>query len=372
MHACRLTAADIKSRLLKIGLTFPRELTLTITSICNLHCRHCLPESGPDTAHNSHIPFEDLHNVINRWHDIGLTEICITGGEPLLHPEWQKILSCCCSKPGIAKVKLQSNGTLIDKKITKILLQREYQKVSLYISLDGYSSKEHDRIRGEGNFTKTLERLRSLQEAGLSERTTLFFTETASNFEQLPQLLQLCEDFNISGLISNTLIRGGRAADGNGVEMPSPQQYTNLIQLYEQSSEFRKLYNRKGNISAIEWYRHRNMRSTTDTCSCMATPYINAQGRLYPCTLLPLPWLAIDEIWTKSFLDILDELEKKWAQLHSLSKKRPAWIAECRNCIGRDHCQSGCLGRSFPHTGDFLLPEDRCLHRKAVYRYKNS
>jgi len=99
----------------------------------------------------------------------------------------------------------------------------------------------------------------------------------------------------------------------------------------------------------------------------MATPYIDAYGKLYPCTLLPIPWLAIDNVWTESLPEVMIEIEQKWSQLHILSKKRPDWIAECRTCIGRKHCQSGCLGRSLPAIDDFLQPEDRCLHRKAVY-----
>lgn len=359
---------DIKQRLQQIGLTFPRELTLTITSRCNLRCRHCWPESGPDVV-NAHVPFESLSHVIQQWHDAGLRQICITGGEPLVHPQWQEILSDCCSKPGIKEVRLQTNGTLFSSKVVDLLTRSGYHKVTLHISLDGCGPEGHDTIRGKGSFVKTLAALQLLHQAGLSHRTTIYFTETAENFDQLPQALRLVDDFNFSCLISNTLISGGRAANDSNLHMPTPEQYLELIQLYEHDQEFRKLYNRRGNIAAIEWYRHRDIRGASDTCSCMATPYINAQGQLYPCTLLPIPWLAIDNVWTKSFLHLMDEIEQKWAQLHNLSQKRPEWISKCQSCSGRDHCQGGCLGRSLSTMSDFLQPEDRCLHRRAVYNW---
>lgn len=360
-------AAGMRERLAKIGLTFPRELTLTITSLCNLNCCHCWPECGPDNR-NFHVPLDDLYRVIQLFHDAGLKQICLTGGEPFLHPGWQRILDDCCCRQGITAVKIQTNGTLVSDKIVTLLQQEKYRKVSLQISLDGWA-EEHDAIRGEGSFFKTFAALALLQEKGMAKRTFIAFTETAANFSQLPKTLQLVDELGLAGLTSNTLVSAGRAERNTSLQMPTPKQYTELIELYENDAEFKELYGRSGNIAAIEWYRNRGKKGSHDTCSCVATPYIDSKGVLYPCTLLPVPYLAINNVWSKTLQEIENEIEIKWAQLHNLSEKRPQWISECQSCIGRNHCQSGCLGRSFPMNGDFFKREDRCEHRKAVYSW---
>lgn len=359
---------SMRERLEKIGLSSPEELTLTITSLCNLHCRHCWPDSGPDKK-NNHVPLESILRVVDLWYRAGLSRICITGGEPFLHPGWQQIIEYCCDLESITAVKVQTNGILLSEEIIGVLAQPRFQKVFLQISIDG-EQNEHDSIRGPGSFQKTFATLERLNVAGVSSRTAISFTETEQNFEQLPAILQQIDALGISGLTSNTLVDGGRAKDDLTLKMPTPEQYIDLLTLYETDVAFRELYERRGNIAAIEWFKSRDEVTTVDTCSCMATPYINGRGQLFPCALLPVPYLAIDDVWEKSMEDILFEVERKWAQLHALSEKRSLWIAECRSCFGRAHCQSGCLGRSFPLIGDFFQREDRCLHRKAVYGWK--
>jgi MoaA/NifB/PqqE/SkfB family radical SAM enzyme len=143
------TAEEIVRRLRRIGLNPPEELTLTITSRCNLLCRHCWPESGPQNR-NGHVPLQHLHHAVTTWHDAGVKRLCLTGGEPLLHPNWQEILEFCCDKPGIITVRVQTNGTLITPEIIALFTRRKYRKITLQLSLDGSRPIQHDRIRGHG------------------------------------------------------------------------------------------------------------------------------------------------------------------------------------------------------------------------------
>lgn len=360
---------SFKDSLASTSLTPPKELTLSITPQCNLTCEHCWPECSPN-GKSSPVPVEYLRHVISQWHDAGLTAVCLTGGEPFTHPHWQEVLLSCCQLPGFESVTLQTNGTLFNEETINLLLQPEYQKTFLQISLDGSRPETHDRIRGIGSFSRTISGLQLLSERGLASRTTIAFTETAENFTQLPELLQLAAHLGVTRLISGTLIMGGRAERNDHLMVPTPKQYTDLIATFENDEEFKSLYLQKGVISAIEWYRNRNKPGNPGNCSCIASPYITAEGRLYPCTLLPLEQFAIDENWTRPLHSILAEIQQRWPQLNDLSRKRPSTIPECQSCDGRDHCQSGCLGRSLPQTGDFFLPEDRCLHRKSVYAWK--
>lgn len=350
------------------GLVPPEELTLTITPRCNLSCHHCWPECGPAPA-GKPVPLENLLRLIGEWLNAGLANICISGGEPLTHPHWFEIIQFCCRQERFKSVRLQTNGTLFTREIVQSLLHPELNKLTFQISLDGSIPQTHDRLRGTGNFARTCQGLGLLQEMGLTQRSIIAFTETSENIEQLPELLRLIEQLDIGQLLSGTLIMAGRAARNYKFTLPTPGQYINILSQYEKDAEFRRLYRKRAKISAIEWYLHRQETTEKSHCSCMATPYISAEGYLYPCTLLQVEDFAISGVWNRTLTSVVGEIQDRWTELPEIHKARPQRIQKCRDCIGRHHCGSGCLGRSNTESRDFFQVEDRCKLRQAVYTW---
>ena len=96
------------------------ELDLHITNRCNLRCRHCVYKSGdlemPD------FPYAALKWLANYLQKLGIKEIHITGGEPLLHPDLFSIIQFL-SVNGFT-VKMQSNGLLINLSTAVLLLKQ--------------------------------------------------------------------------------------------------------------------------------------------------------------------------------------------------------------------------------------------------------
>ena len=82
------------------------------TNRCNLSCRHCWPDSGPD-QNAPVVPKEQVLRLIDGFAALGAEKIVITGGEPLTHPDWFDLLSFACTRPGIKEVRLQTNAILI-------------------------------------------------------------------------------------------------------------------------------------------------------------------------------------------------------------------------------------------------------------------
>ena len=358
-------------RLQNSGFTPPKELTLSITPHCNLKCAHCWPESGPKHS-GSPVASPVIKRTVQQWVDAGLGEICLTGGEPLTHPDWLDIISYCCQIPALHSVRLQTNATLLTKEIIGELSRAEYSSLTFQVSLDGAKSATHDLIRGRGSFKRALCGLELLSQAGLGPRTIVSFTEMVHNFDELPQLFGLLEELQIGHLISGTLIKQGRASRGSLIELPTPNQYHNLITHYHTDSEFNSRYRKMGNIACLEWFTGRSETTQHDCCNCMKTPFISADGRLFPCVLLQLDRYAIDHAWNHSFDSVVNKAEILWLELLRLSRCRSQLIPQCASCSGQLHCQSGCAGRVASNVIDFLDVEDRCLLRKAVYAWPES
>jgi radical SAM protein with 4Fe4S-binding SPASM domain len=102
----------------------------------------------------------------------------------------------------------------------------------------------------------------------------------------------------------------------------------------------------------------------------METPYINADGVMYPCVMLPVDAVAARDAHHRPLVDVILQAIPVWAEVVELNLLRSVELEECKKCPGRLHCAGGCMGRAYAGTGHFMSVEDRCLLRKAVYSWK--
>jgi len=354
--------------IIRAGLRFPKIVTLMVTNGCNLSCLHCWPESRSCGAAPP-VPADTLKRLIREFVLLGVEEICLTGGEPLTHPDWFEILSFACRQPGLNGVRLQTNATLLTEVDIEALGSIDFKGLTLQVSLEGATAETNDRVRGPGSFKRAFRGLKYLAEAGLGEQVVVAFTETQHNFEDLPRLLELLDGLGIGRLVSGTLVLGGRAARNDHVAPPTPAQYRELLNLYHSDPQFRSRYRKLGNIAPLEWLRGKSYPAS-EGCICIETPYINADGNMYPCLMLPIDKLAVKDVFLRPLDEVLFEALSIWAELPDLNRRRFFELQACKSCPGRLHCAGGCMGRAYAATGDFMNVEDRCALRKSVYSWK--
>ena len=354
----------------KAGLKPPRVLTLMITNGCNLKCRHCWPESLSHKAILP-VPMESLKPLIMGFSRLGVSEICLTGGEPLTHPDWLEVLRFSCRQEGLKRVRLQTNATLLTEKDVKHLAAIGKKELIIQVSLEGATPLTHDELRGRGSFKRAFRGLERLVAAGLGGQTVVEFTETHSNFDDLPHLLKRLDDLGVGRLVSGTLVQAGRAARSHALQLPTPDQYRALLSLYHQEEAFRKRYQRMANIACLEWWFGK-AGSASEDCACFELPYVTAGGLLYPCMMLPADHLAVHNAHEAPLVKLLTKAVSLWSGLPALKQQRFAELGLCQTCSGKQHCAGGCMGRAYAVTGDFMSVEDRCVLRKAVYTWEPS
>ena len=345
------------------GLRPPRILTLAITGACNLACNHCWVGAG---AANSagHAHERTLRRLITEFAALGGEGIRITGGEPLCHPGWLELLRLSCSL-GFRTVSLQTNAMLFGDEHLAALRALDFSGLSIQVSLDGATAPTHDLVRGEGAFEKALDGIRSLAEAGLAQRTTIFFTEMRHNLAEFPALLALAADLGIASVVSGALVRGGRAAEGAALAPPDAAQYAQLLRRYDTEAGFREHYGKLGTMAALEWSAAGSSR--TECCTFVENPYLTPEGLLYPCLLCHTNEYAISGVFGKGIAGALVEGAATWSSLLRISRSRADAIPECRECPGKSSCAGGCMGRAWGSCGDLMAPDDRCGVRRSIY-----
>lgn len=359
--------AGIREQIIQAGLQPPRAVTMMVTNGCNLQCQHCWPDSGPHPSIRP-VHLDTLKRLIQELTQLPVEEICLSGGEPFTHPHWFEVVRYACHQPGVKRVSIQTNAILLGPAEIRALGTLDFQGLCLQVSLDGARSSTHDQIRGNGSFEKTMQGLRRLVDAGLGKQIRLAFTEMEHNIADLPRLLALADQLGVSGVISGTLVQQGRAVQHQHFRLPTPRQYTDLLNRYHEDSNFRSRYCKLGNIAALEWLAGR-INPTPETCICIETPYIDADGQVFPCIMLSAAPFAVQGAHARSLVDMLREAIPLWAALPKLTRRRREELPVCQACPGKLHCAGGCVGRAYAATGDLLSPEDRCALRKAVYQW---
>lgn len=141
-------------------LSFADIIYVELTRKCNLHCKHCLNDSGNQL--NDELEYEDLVNLINDMAKSGAQEIRFTGGEPLMNPHIFELIALANSL-GIY-TSIISNGTLISKEVANSLKEAGLKKA--FISIDG-SEEKNDKIRGALTYKRALMAISHLQSSGI-------------------------------------------------------------------------------------------------------------------------------------------------------------------------------------------------------------
>ena len=151
----RTTPYPGRSELLTLGPL--HELWFHITNRCNLTCSHCLFSSSPADA--LELPADRILELAQQAHDNGCRMFALTGGEPLVHPDIDQIISSLLALPD-THVAVLTNGMTLLPFLDRNTLDSKF--FHLQISVDGLEA-QHDAIRGKGAFSALSQVLASLK-----------------------------------------------------------------------------------------------------------------------------------------------------------------------------------------------------------------
>ena len=157
-----------------------------LTDCCNLSCLHCGSSCGNGAGRylDTQLLLRTLAEVAQDF-DPHTVMICLTGGEPLLHPDFFTIAEKIHSLGfpwGIT-----TNGTLIDSVCAEKMSALGLGSVTL--SLDGLE-ETHDALRrAKGSYRKVLKAVEHLHSAGIKVQITSVIH--SRNFSELEPLYEL-------------------------------------------------------------------------------------------------------------------------------------------------------------------------------------
>ncbi|WP_424358782.1 SynChlorMet cassette radical SAM/SPASM protein ScmF [Methanocella sp. MCL-LM] len=180
-----------------------RQIYFYLTSDCNLRCRHCWisPDFQSATTSSAYLPVDLFKKIVSDAKGLGLTDVKLTGGEPLLHPQILDILEFIRSQ-GLS-VNIETNGVLCTPEIARAIASCKAYHVA--VSLDGVNAETHEWVRGvDGCFDDAVQGIKNLVEAGV--RPQIIMTLMRRNQDQAEAMIDLAASLKASTVKFNIVM----------------------------------------------------------------------------------------------------------------------------------------------------------------------
>jgi|GEM_PF-597106 len=316
-----------------------------ITSRCNFSCKHCLNRGIP--AYQDDLTTEELLKVIDQMKEIGVKSLSLFGGEPLLQPDFKKIVEYI-NKAGIS-ISLNTNATLVDRPMAKWL--KAHKINGAVVSFDGSSSKVMDRIRGEGAFINCLKGISALVTEGLS--VLLSVTLNKINYQDIRNMVLLGKKIGASSIRFNHVFFGGNATCYLKEIYLSPKEEKQAIEaVWQAKEEFGDFINPSSSYlcqkkKLEEVHKHKPVEDKIIVYPCGAASNkcaIRPDGWVVPCEIIwevkagNLREKSLKEIWYNS------EVMQAFRKPLEINLDE---IPECKGCLYQYLCFHG--HRCYPY-----------------------
>src|SRR2546422_11426271 len=90
---------------------------VSVTDKCNFRCRYCMPADGLEWLPRDEVlSYEEIARLVHILAEMGVDEVRLTGGEPLVRRELPVLVSLLSELPGVRYLTLPPNGGLLDRR----------------------------------------------------------------------------------------------------------------------------------------------------------------------------------------------------------------------------------------------------------------
>ena len=172
--------------------TYGRNVTylrLSVTELCNLRCRYCMPPEGIcKRAHDDMLTEEEMTDAVRAAAALGITKVRITGGEPLVKPNILSICRRVSRVEGIRETALTTNAVRMPEMAVPL---REAGIRRVNISLDTLDGQKYAFITRVGRLKDALAGIEAALAAGFDKVKINTVLIGGFNDDEVPALAAL-------------------------------------------------------------------------------------------------------------------------------------------------------------------------------------
>ena len=142
-----------------------RDLRISVTDRCNFRCTYCMPfDEYTWMAKSEVLSFAEIERLARLFAGLGVTQLRLTGGEPLVRRELYRLVGSLSGIPGISDLSLTTNGALLVEQ-AQSLFDAGLHRIN--VSIDTLKPDRFREITQRGDLDAVLKGLFAAQRVGM-------------------------------------------------------------------------------------------------------------------------------------------------------------------------------------------------------------
>ena len=328
--------------------------TFELTARCNLDCRMCYIHKRANDRlamllEKNTAWWVDLARQCQRS---GMLTLLITGGEPLLRPDFEEIYREC-KKLGLL-ISINTNAVLLDERLLALFAEEQPYRVN--VSFYGASEETYHRLCGvSGVYDRVREAVLELKRRGVHLR--LNYTIASHNIDDAAAIHAFAAAHDIPVQATSYLFPPLRACAFGPCENERPDAETaaEYQYRYERISLSEESLQKKRETAGKLLSQTVPLQSPARCRAGISAFWVNCTGQLYACGMIPS---VCCELSSMPFSTAWEELKQKSSVI-----RLPA---HCTSCAYRPQCEV-CSAICYAENGHFDAPPEYLCRKTAAH-----
>lgn len=331
-----------------------REVHIDATGWCNLYgiCKHCYGRASFQEATKNEMTLPEFLGVIDQMEEMNVSNCVLSGGEIFIRKDLPQLISHL-AKRCVHLSGIFTNGTIYRQDVLDAI-NATGMKTSFFVSLDGHDSSINDGFRGRGSFTKTIEFIKRVVDAGF--QVTVNTMVMRQNVKHLAEMQEYLKSLGIGRWRISVPREQGEAIINKDMVIPEWEDifeaYEHLLRTALEKADRMKI--QIGSIFKSELLEDPVFylfRPTSNCCEYKRWSItIKPNGDVTPCTAFEN--LILGNVRRTSLREI-------WkTNLTQAFKNLPIEATECRDCDIKEYCGGGCRKIAWEIHGSTLAKDD--------------
>lgn len=333
--------------------------SLELLPLCNMNCKMCYVRKSREEMEKEGrmLSCDEWLAIAEQAKELGTLNLLLTGGEPLLYPEFKRLYTSL-RKMGFI-IMINTNGTLIDEAWADFFAKNPCRRFN--ITLYGKDNDTYGELcRNPKGFSRVMQAAKLFKERHIPFRFTCSIT--SDNVDDLPELFDIAKRFEVPLQPATYMFPAlRREISADRQERLSPEKAAQAMfqsYLYQKSEDDMGAAVRSTLASLAYAPRVACVNGQGYTChSGRSGFWLNWKGEMLPCGMLDQPKYNLLE----------QDFKTCWEQLVQDTSK-VTYCEDCVSCKLQNICRV-CPACLIAETGSTMIrPEYVCRYTEELVR----
>jgi len=244
---------------------------LAITKKCPLHCEHCFEWEALNKADT--LSLEDLRRIVHRFYQMGISQIQLTGGEPMLRLD--DMIEVISTAPGKIDFWVLTSG--VNFNATNAHRLKEAGLTGVVVSMDHFDPEAHNRFRGnQHSFALVQEAVKHAIEANLVTALSICVTRSFVTEANLMAYAELAKKMGVAFI---QVLEPKPVGHYAGKDVVLHEEQTRILDEFYQKMNFDEAYAGYPIVCYHGYYQ----RKVGCFGSGSRSVYVDTDGEVMPC-----------------------------------------------------------------------------------------